>query len=30
MSMVIVRHPELAQAMEMAQRFAAELHLFAG
>ena len=28
--MVIVRHPELAQAMEMAQRFAAELHLIAG
>ena len=28
--MVIVRHPELARAMEMAQRFAAELHLFAG
>ena len=28
--MVIVRHPELPQAMEMAQRFAAELHLFAG
>ena len=27
--MVIVRHPELPQAMEMAQRFAAELHLFA-
>ena len=28
--MVIVRHPELAQALEIAQRFAAELHLFAG
>jgi biotin carboxylase len=28
--MVIVRHPELAQAMEIVQRFAAELHLFAG
>ena len=28
--MVIVRHPELPQALEMAQRFAAELHLFAG
>jgi hypothetical protein len=28
--MVIVRHPELPKAMEMAQRFAAELHLFAG
>jgi len=27
--MVIVRHPELPQAMEMAQRFAADLHLFA-
>jgi biotin carboxylase len=28
--MVIVRHPELPQAMEIAQRFASELHLFAG
>jgi len=28
--MVIVRHPELPRATEMAQRFAAELHLFAG
>jgi len=28
--MVIVRHPELPKAMEMVQRFAAELHLFAG
>ncbi len=28
--MVIVRHPDLPKAMEMAQRFAAELHLFAG
>ena len=28
--MVIVRHPELPKALEMAQRFAAELHLFAG
>jgi biotin carboxylase len=28
--MVIVRHPELPEAMEMARRFAAELHLFAG
>jgi biotin carboxylase len=28
--MVIVRHPELPPAMEMAERFAAELHLFAG
>ncbi len=28
--MVIVRHPELAQALEIAQRFAAELRLFAG
>ena len=28
--MVIVRHPELSKAMEMVQRFAAELHLFAG
>jgi biotin carboxylase len=27
--MVIVRHPELPQALEIAQRFAAELHLFA-
>ena len=27
--MVIVRHAELPKAMEMAQRFAAELHLFA-
>ena len=28
--MVIVRHPELPKALEIAQRFAAELHLFAG
>jgi len=28
--MVIVRHPELPKAMEIAQRFAAELQLFAG
>jgi hypothetical protein len=28
--MVIVRHAELQKAMEIAQRFAAELHLFAG
>jgi biotin carboxylase len=28
--MVIVRHAELPQALEIAQRFAAELHLFAG
>jgi hypothetical protein len=28
--MVIIRHPELAKAMEIAQRFAAELHLHAG
>jgi hypothetical protein len=28
--MVIVRHPELAPALEMARRFAAELQLFAG
>ena len=27
--MVIVRHPDLPKAMEMAQRFAAELHLYA-
>ena len=27
--MVIVRHPELPQATEMAHRFAADLHLFA-
>jgi hypothetical protein len=27
--MVIVRHPELAETLEMAQRFAAELQLFA-
>jgi formate-dependent phosphoribosylglycinamide formyltransferase (GAR transformylase) len=27
--MVIVRHPDLPQALEMAQRFAAELHLYA-
>jgi formate-dependent phosphoribosylglycinamide formyltransferase (GAR transformylase) len=27
--MVIVRHPDLAPALELAQRFAAELHLFA-
>jgi hypothetical protein len=28
--MVIVRHPELAETLEIAQRFAAELHLYAG
>ncbi len=28
--MVIVRHPELAKALEIAQRFAAGLHLYAG
>jgi biotin carboxylase len=28
--MVIVRHPELPKAMEIAHRFAASLHLFAG
>jgi formate-dependent phosphoribosylglycinamide formyltransferase (GAR transformylase) len=28
--MVIVRHAELARALELAQRFAAELHLYAG
>ena len=28
--MVIVRHRELSKTMEMAQRFAAELHLYAG
>ena len=28
--MVIVRHPELPKALEIAQRFAAGLHLFAG
>ena len=28
--MVIVRHPELAKALEIAHRFAASLHLFAG
>jgi hypothetical protein len=28
--MVIVRHPELPYAMEMAQRFAADLRLYAG
>jgi biotin carboxylase len=28
--MVIVRHPDLAPALEMAQRFAADLHLYAG
>jgi formate-dependent phosphoribosylglycinamide formyltransferase (GAR transformylase) len=27
--MVIVRHPELAQTLEIAQRFAADLHLYA-
>jgi formate-dependent phosphoribosylglycinamide formyltransferase (GAR transformylase) len=27
--MVIIRHPDLAQALEIAQRFAAELHLYA-
>jgi len=27
--MVIVRHPELPRAEEMAHRFAADLHLFA-
>ena len=28
--MVIVRHPELPKALEIAQRFATDLHLFAG
>ena len=28
--MVIIRHPELPQAMEIAQRFATELQLYAG
>jgi formate-dependent phosphoribosylglycinamide formyltransferase (GAR transformylase) len=28
--MVIVRHPELPKALEIAQRFAADLHLYAG
>ena len=28
--MVIVRHPELPKALEIAHRFAASLHLFAG
>ena len=28
--MVIVRHPDLPKALEIAQRFAAELHLYAG
>jgi hypothetical protein len=28
--MVIVRHPDLPQALEIAQRFAAELQLYAG
>ena len=28
--MVIIRHPDLAEALEIAQRFAAELHLYAG
>jgi formate-dependent phosphoribosylglycinamide formyltransferase (GAR transformylase) len=28
--MVIIRHPELPKALEISQRFAAELHLFAG
>jgi formate-dependent phosphoribosylglycinamide formyltransferase (GAR transformylase) len=27
--MVIIRHPDLAQALEIAQRFAADLHLYA-
>jgi hypothetical protein len=27
--LVIIRHPELSRAMEIAERFAAELHLFA-
>jgi hypothetical protein len=27
--LVIVRHRELSKALEMAERFAAELHLFA-
>jgi hypothetical protein len=27
--MVIVRHPDLEPALEMARRFAADLHLFA-
>jgi hypothetical protein len=28
--MVVVRHPELAKTIEMTERFAAELHLYAG
>jgi hypothetical protein len=28
--MVAVRHPELARTIEMTDRFAAELHLYAG
>ena len=28
--MVIIRHPELPEALEIAQRFAADLHLYAG
>jgi len=28
--LVIVRHPELSKTLEMAERFAAELHLYAG
>ncbi len=28
--MVIIRHPELPQALEIARRFAADLHLYAG
>jgi hypothetical protein len=28
--MVVVRHPELAKTVEMTERFAAELHLYAG
>jgi hypothetical protein len=28
--MVVVRHPELARTLEMTERFAAELHLYAG
>src|SRR6266516_4403239 len=28
--MVVVRHPELARTVEMTERFAAELHLYAG
>jgi hypothetical protein len=28
--MVVVRHPELARTVEMTERFAADLHLYAG